>query len=179
MVIWVTVVDQQWQDGLAGHAKFLLSLSYWALYFFRQGMYRWRPFCSHQNECVTMMGILILCSTQRQCWTPVQSTPLFAVETVFSAIASFLLGRIISPDINSGEDWGFAVWAWPFHLVPDGQGAQYALSELAVSSVSKTQSDSLAWSKIVLSTRVFWLFCEVLIMAFLTSPDQMSPRTHL
>lgn len=50
MVIWVTVVDQQWQDGLAGHVKFLLSLSCWALYLFRQGMYRWRPFFSHQNE---------------------------------------------------------------------------------------------------------------------------------
>lgn len=103
----------------------------------------------------------------------------FVIETVFNAIASFLLGRIISPDISSGEDWGFAVWAWPFHLFPDGHGAQHALSQLAVSSVSKTQSDSLAWSTIVLSTRVFWLFCEVLIMAFLTSPDQMSPRTNL
>lgn len=28
----------------------------------------------------------------------------FVVETVFNAIASFLLGRIISSDINSGED---------------------------------------------------------------------------
>lgn len=28
----------------------------------------------------------------------------FVVETVFNAIASFLLGRIISPDISSGED---------------------------------------------------------------------------
>lgn len=89
MVIWVTVVDQQWQDKLADHAKFLFSLSYWALYLFRQGMYRWRPFCSHQNEWVTMMDILVLCSIQRQCWTPVQLMLLFAVETVFNVIACY------------------------------------------------------------------------------------------